>query len=49
MTIVKKKDGQVLNGIVSKETPTTITLRTPTEDLIIQKNDIENARPPEPP
>ena len=40
MTIVQKKDGQVINGIVSRETPQTITLRTPTEDLIIQKTDI---------
>lgn len=40
MTIVQKKDGQVINGIVSRETPQTITLRTPTEDLILQKSDI---------
>ncbi len=40
MTIVQKKDGQVINGIVSRETPQTITLRTPTEDLIVQKSDI---------
>ncbi len=40
MTIVQKKDGQVITGIVSKDSPQTITLRTPTEDLILQKQEI---------
>ncbi len=44
MTVVQKKDGQVINGIVSRETPQTITLRTPTEDLIIQKSDVSKSK-----
>jgi putative heme-binding domain-containing protein len=41
MTIVRTKDGRVINGIIQKETPAALTLRTPTEDVVLPKDEIE--------
>ena len=41
MTIVRTKDGRIINGIIQKETADALTLRTTTEDLIVRKNEIE--------
>ena len=44
MTVVELNDGRVVNGIVQSETPNSLTLRTPKEDLILAKSDIDNRK-----
>ena len=41
MTVVRTKDGRVINGIIQKETAAALTLRTPTEDLVIPREEID--------
>jgi len=41
MVVVGMKDGRVINGIVQKETPGAVTVRTTTEDVVIVKDEIE--------
>ena len=40
MVILKTKDGRVINGIAASDTPTSLTLRTPTEDVVVPKDQI---------
>ena len=44
MTVVQLNDGRVVNGIIQSETPNSLTLRTPKEDLILAKSDIDNRK-----
>ncbi len=44
MTVVQLNDGRVVNGIIQTETPNSLTLRTPKEDLILAKSDIDNRK-----
>lgn len=41
MTILQTEDGRVLTGIVRDENDQTLTLQTPTEQVIVSKGDIE--------
>lgn len=41
VTIITKKDGQVLTGNLGKQTDYTITLLTPTGEVLIQRDDIK--------
>jgi len=41
MTIVETTDGRVVSGIIQKETPAALTLRTTSEEIVVLKNDIE--------
>jgi putative membrane-bound dehydrogenase-like protein len=41
MTIVQTADGRTLNGVVVEETPAGLTLKTPTENIRLQKSEIE--------
>jgi putative heme-binding domain-containing protein len=44
MSIVVLADGRVINGIVGSETEQTITVQTPTDNLVVLKDDIEELR-----
>ena len=44
MTIIKTKDGRVINGIVQQETPTAVTLKAPNETLVVQTSEIEKRK-----
>ena len=41
MSVFKLKDGRVLNGLVSAKTDRSITLRTMTESLTLERGDVE--------
>ena len=41
MSVLQLADGRVLNGLVMSQNPQTLTLRTATEQLTLQKRDIE--------
>jgi len=41
MTIVRTKDGRVINGIIQKENAAAVTLRTTTEDVVVPTDEIE--------
>ncbi|MDB6037835.1 MAG: Cytochrome c, partial [Verrucomicrobiales bacterium] len=43
MSVVKTKDGRVLNGIIAAKTERTITLKTMTETMSIERADVESA------
>lgn len=45
MTVATLKDGRVLNGIVTATTARTMTLRTMTETVSLERTEIESARP----
>ena len=40
MTILELKNGETINGLVSGETPTAVTIRTPTEQRVVAKNEV---------
>jgi len=40
MTILETKDGDILSGLVANESPSAVTMRTPTGESIIPKTDI---------
>ncbi|RYD77882.1 MAG: c-type cytochrome, partial [Verrucomicrobiaceae bacterium] len=42
MTVVKMKDGRVLNGIVTAQTDRTLTIRSLTETLTVERREIES-------
>ncbi len=42
MVVANLKDGRVLNGIISTKTPRTITLKTMTEVVTLERSEIEN-------
>ncbi len=44
MSIIDLKDGRVLNGLIAAKTERTITLKTQTETLTIDRNEIESIR-----
>jgi putative heme-binding domain-containing protein len=44
MSIVELKDGRVLNGVIAEQTDRTLTLRTPTERLVLQPADVKEIR-----
>lgn len=44
MTVIKLKDGRVINGIVQRETDAAITLRAPNETIVVQKDEIEKRK-----
>ena len=44
MSIVELKDGRVLNGLVSAKTERTLTLKTMTETVTIERNDVSGIR-----
>jgi len=44
MTIIRTKDGRVINGIVQQETPTAVTLVAPNETIVVQKEDIDRQK-----
>jgi putative heme-binding domain-containing protein len=44
MTIVRTKDGRVINGIVQQETGSTLTLKAPNETIVVQKADIDKRK-----
>ena len=41
LTVVTKKDGTVVSGISDQETPTALTLRTITENVVVPKSEIK--------
>jgi putative membrane-bound dehydrogenase-like protein len=45
MVVVAMSDGRVLNGIVARQTDRTLTLRTPTETLNLDRREVEGVRP----
>jgi putative heme-binding domain-containing protein len=44
MTVIKTKDGRVINGIVSQESDNAVTLKAPNETIVVQKGDIEKRK-----
>jgi putative heme-binding domain-containing protein len=44
MSVVDLKDGRVLNGLIAAKTDRTLTLKTMTESLTIERNEIEDIR-----
>jgi putative heme-binding domain-containing protein len=44
MTVLRTKDGRVVNGIVQQETASTVTLKAPNETIVVQKTDIEKRK-----
>lgn len=44
MTIVRTKDGRVINGIVQQESDSTVTLKGPNETIVVQKADIDKRK-----
>ena len=44
MTIIKTKDGRVINGIVQQETDAAVTLKAPNQTIIVQKDEIEKRK-----
>jgi putative heme-binding domain-containing protein len=44
MTVLRTKDGRVINGIVQQETDSTLTLKAPNETIVVQKADIEKRK-----
>lgn len=44
MTVIKTKDGRVINGIVYQETDAAVTLKAPNETIVVQKGDIEKRK-----
>jgi len=44
MTLIKTKDGRVINGIVQQETNAAITLKAPNETIVVQKDEIEKRK-----
>jgi putative heme-binding domain-containing protein len=44
MTVIKTKDGRVINGIVYQETDAAVTLKAPNETIVVQKADIEKRK-----
>ena len=45
MTAFSLADGRVLTGLVRKETPTAVTVRTVNEEVTMPKADIESRKP----
>ena len=43
MSVVKTKDGRVLNGIIAAKAERTITLKTMTETMSIERTEVESA------
>jgi putative membrane-bound dehydrogenase-like protein len=43
-TIIETKDGRVVNGLITKETDSAVTLRTLNDTLVIAKSDIEDRK-----
>src|SRR5207249_6124851 len=44
MSIVELKDGRVLNGLIAAKTDRTLTLRTMTEALTVERGDVAGIR-----
>ncbi|HEY2587373.1 MAG TPA: hypothetical protein VGI81_16635 [Tepidisphaeraceae bacterium] len=44
MTIVRTKDGRVINGIVQHDTDSTVILKAPNETITVQKADIDKRK-----
>lgn len=44
MTVIKTKDGRVINGIVYQETDSAVTLKAPNETVLVQKDEIEKRK-----
>lgn len=44
MTVLRTKDGRVINGIVQQETESTVTLKAPNETIVVQKADIDKRK-----
>ncbi len=44
MTVLSLADGRVLNGLVIEQTEQTITLRSPTETITVDRRDVEESQ-----
>ncbi len=44
MTIFRMTDGRVLNGVIKEESEKTVSVQTPTELMVLAKNDIEERK-----
>lgn len=44
MTIIRTRDGRVINGIVQQETNSAVTLVAPNESIIVQKDEIDRRK-----
>jgi putative heme-binding domain-containing protein len=44
MTVIRTKDGRVINGIVYQETDSSVTLKAPNETIVLQKDEIEKRK-----
>lgn len=44
MTVIKLKDGRVINGIAQRETDAAVTLKAPNETIVVQKDEIEKRK-----
>ena len=44
MTVVNMKDGRTLNGLVAARTERTISLKTMTETVALERSEIESSR-----
>lgn len=44
MTVIKLKDGRVINGIVQRETDAAVTLKAPNETIVVQKDEIDKRK-----